>query len=114
LVKKNSAQARTAVRGVRDSLAACVKAPLERTARSNSIRRHGAAGILARRKSRAPTDVEKGVARILDLQRQLVLMPAKSRQHRDVMKQIRLEAALYRKSLDVEQMVAWHDPRPKF
>jgi hypothetical protein len=43
----------------------------------------------------------------------LAATPVKSREHRALSAAIRTEAGAYRKSLDVEQATALHDPHPK-
>ena len=65
---------------------------------------------LKSRRSSTETDTENSAARILILERQLVAAPANSRRRREVTKAIRIEAAVYRKSLDAEQTMAIHDP----
>ena len=50
---------------------------------------------------------------IRDLAEQIATAPAHSRQHRTLSAEIRVEAASYRKSLDIEQATATHDAKPR-
>ena len=49
---------------------------------------------------------------IKDLADQVATAPAHSRQHRTLNAAIRVEAAAYRRSLDIEQAAATHDAKP--
>jgi hypothetical protein len=53
-----------------------------------------------------------GLDRLKNLEYQLAAAPARSRHARRLSMAIRTEAAAYRKSLDVEQATATHDPSP--
>jgi hypothetical protein len=59
------------------------------------------------------TEAEAGLERIVRLEEQLAPAPLNSRQGRTLRAAIRLEADAYRKSLDVEQAEATHDPKPR-
>ena len=50
---------------------------------------------------------------IRHLAKQIATAPAHSRQHRALSAEIRVEAAAYRKSLDIEQATATHDAKPQ-
>lgn len=105
---KNRAQAHRRVRGDRDVLLAHVAARPTPAARSKAVGRP-ARDIPAKRKSwTSSTDAEASAGRIVELEKQLAHAPANSRQRRDVMKAIRIEATVYRKSLDAEQTLASH------
>jgi len=51
-----------------------------------------------------------GLERLKHLEGQLALAPRRSRQRRTLVTAIRVEADAYRKSLDLEQAMAVHDP----
>ena len=55
---------------------------------------------------------DAGLERIKALERQLALAPANSLQRRELTQAIRIEATVYRKSLDVDQAARTFDPRP--
>ena len=108
-VKKNGAQSRRAVSGNRGLLVARLKSAA-RPKPSRGQRADGMSIGLKSGLSSTETDTENSAARILVLERQLVAAPANSRLRREVTKAIRIEAAVYRKSLDAEQTMAIHDP----
>jgi hypothetical protein len=56
-------------------------------------------------------DSDSGLERIRRLEEQLARTPLNSRQHRTLRAAIRVEARTYRKSLDLEQANALHDPK---
>jgi hypothetical protein len=53
-----------------------------------------------------PPDVYAGLERIKRLEQQAASTPTNSRRHRELAAAIRIEAVVYRKSLDAEQAVA--------
>jgi hypothetical protein len=53
-----------------------------------------------------------GLERLKHLEDQLASAPKDSRQHRALSIAIRVEVDAYRKSLDIEQAAATHDPHP--
>jgi hypothetical protein len=59
-------------------------------------------------------DAAAGLERLKDLEDQLALAPRHSRQRRTLVMAIRVEADAYRKSLDLEQAMATHDPHSRF
>lgn len=56
-------------------------------------------------------DASVGLERIKQFSRRLARAPVNSRLHRALTEAIRTEADAYRKSLDIEQVMAKHDPR---
>jgi hypothetical protein len=58
-------------------------------------------------------EADAGLERIKHLEEQLALEPLNSRQHRTLSAAIRIEANVYRKSLDTEQAAATHDAKPQ-
>jgi hypothetical protein len=59
------------------------------------------------------TETDARLERIKHLAEQVAAAPAHSRQHCRLRAAIRVEAAAYRKSLDIEQATATHDARPQ-
>ena len=53
-----------------------------------------------------------GIERICRLEEELSCAPANSRRHQLLARAIRLEADLYRKTLDAEQAAQQFDPKP--
>lgn len=53
-----------------------------------------------------------GLDRLKHLEGELASVPARSRRARQLRAAIQVEADAYRKSLDVEQATATHDPNP--
>jgi hypothetical protein len=69
-------------------------------------------GVVKRnRKVARETKAAAGLERIKDLAEQLAPVPVNSRQHDRLRAAIRGEAAVYRKSLDIEQATATHDAK---
>ena len=62
--------------------------------------------------ARNHADAEARLERIKELQRLLAESPVNSLQHREWTDALRIEAAAYRKSLDVDQAAKTLDPRP--
>jgi hypothetical protein len=58
-------------------------------------------------------DTDAALERIKKLEELLAASPANSLQHRQLADRIRIEATLYRKSLDVQQAAKTLDPRPR-
>ena len=67
-----------------------------------------------KRKTKAArmTESAVGLDRLKHLEDELASVPARSRRARQLSAAIRVEADAYRKSLDVEQATAVHDPNP--
>lgn len=57
------------------------------------------------------TEAEARAQRILELEKALASTPANGRRRHALNAAIRIEAAAYRKSLDIEQASATHDPK---
>ena len=55
---------------------------------------------------------DAGLERIKQLEEEVARTPVNSGLHRQLTQAIRIEADLYRKSLDTEQAKATHDARP--
>ena len=64
-------------------------------------------------KSKRHADADAGLERIKKLEALLAASPANSLQHRKLADVIRIEAAIYRKSLDADQAAKTLDPRPR-
>ena len=59
--------------------------------------------------ARVIVEADAGLVRLTRLEKQLAFAPVNSRQYRTVSALIRIEAGMYRKSLDTEQATATHD-----
>lgn len=59
------------------------------------------------------TKVAATLERIVDLETQLAAAPVHGRRRHGLRAAIRIEADAYRKSLDIEQASATHDPHPR-
>ena len=59
------------------------------------------------------TETDARLELIKHLADQVATAPAHSRQHRTLNAAIRVETAAYRRSLDIEQATATHDPKPQ-
>ena len=59
------------------------------------------------------TETDARLELIKHLSQQVADAPTNSRQRRTLSAAIRVEAAAYRKSLDIEQATATHDPKPQ-
>jgi hypothetical protein len=57
-------------------------------------------------------EADEGLERIKHLEQQLTPVPLNSDERRRLRAAIRIEAEVYRRSLDTEQAAATHDPRP--
>ena len=63
--------------------------------------------------SKLHDDADAALERIKKLGKLLAASPANSLQHRKLTDVIRIEAAVYRKSLDADQAAKTLDPRPR-
>jgi hypothetical protein len=59
------------------------------------------------------TETDARLELIKHLSQQVADVPTNSRQHQRLRAAIRVEAGAYRKSLDLEQAMAMHDPKPQ-
>jgi hypothetical protein len=59
------------------------------------------------------TEVADTLERIVDLETQLAAAPVHGRRRQGLRAAIRIEADAYRKSLDIEQAMATHDPHAR-
>jgi hypothetical protein len=65
-------------------------------------------------KSKLHDDADAGLERIKKLEALLAASPANSLQRRKLADVIRIEAAIYRKSLDADQAAKTLDPRTRY